>query len=193
MDEVEKIRGKLMKKEKKKKNKILSLLEFLLIIAALFLGFLIYAREDENGSFLNQYFHVNVSFKSFNDDLEMAIGRMLSDFNIFSLKEDTSVETVDKIYSYQQEEGNYFITDDHQIQMLKDGQILKLTKNQNYFDITLRYQGSILACYYEVFSPLVKEGDFLSAGDIFGSYENHFKALFTKDGEQLSYEEVLLS
>lgn len=182
-----------MQKEKKKRSKILSLFEFLLIVIALLLGFLIYARNDEDGKLFSSFFKIDISFKEMNEDIDLALAKMISNFNIFKDTNNDQEEMVDMTYSYQKEDKNYYQTSDHLIPMLKDGQILKIEENEDDYNITLKYQGKILACYYEIKDIYVKTGDILSKGDILGSYDEHFKVLFTQDGTSLDYEEVLLS
>ncbi len=193
MEELTAIRRRLMQKEKKKRSKILSFFEFLLIVIALLLGFLIYARNDEDGKLFSSFLKIDVSFKKMNEDIDFALAKMISNFNIFKDTNNNQEEMVDIIYSYQKEDKNYYQTSDHLIPMLKDGQILKIEENEDDYNITLKYQGKILACYYEIKDIYVKTGDILSKGDILGSYDEHFKVLFTQDGTSLDYEEVLLS
>ncbi len=183
MDEIEEIQKRMEKGETKKakRSTAYKIMMSFLIVLALALGFLIYARVDENGSVLNNIFHSNISFTSFN----AKINRFLDNMFRFNLKDNQDDLPVGGSVTYEASE-------DQSVRMLKRGVVSYMeTKNQESF-VMITYENGVVASYYELFDPIVKTLDQLKAGDVIASYETKFKVLFQKGNQLISYEEALL-
>lgn len=190
MDEIEEIQKRMEKGEtqKAKRSTAYKIMMSFLIVLALALGFLIYARVDENGSFLNNIFHSNISFTSFN----AKINRFLDNMFRFNLKDNQDDLPVGGSVTYEALEDNYYRSEDQSVRMLKRGVVSYMeTKNQESF-VMITYENGVVASYYELFDPIVKALDQLKAGDVIASYETKFKVLFQKGNQLISYEEALL-
>jgi len=190
MEELEEIQKRMEKGNEKKEKRSLAykiMMSFLLVFA-LSLGFLIYARIDENGSVLNQIFHTNVNFTSFNTK----INRFLDNMFRFNLRNNQNDTPVSGTLSYEPLENNYYRSEDQSVKMLKRGVVSYVdTKNQESF-VMITYENGVVASYYELIDPMVKTLDQLNAGDVIASYEEQFKVLFQKGNQLISYEEALL-
>ena len=190
MDEIEEIQKRMEKGETKKakRSTAYKIMMSFLIVLALALGFLIYARVDENGSVLNNIFHSNISFTSFN----AKINRFLDNMFRFNLKDNQDDLPVGGSVTYGALEDNYYRSEDQSVRMLKRGVVSYMeTKNQESF-VMITYENGVVASYYELFDPIVKTLDQLKAGDVIASYETKFKVLFQKGNQLISYEEALL-
>ena len=188
MNDIERLRKKI--NGTKKRHKILTFLESILILFAITLSFLIYAKNDENGFFLQKYFNVNISFKSLNDKIGFAISKMLSNFNIFN-KEEDSKKVSTSIY-YQKQDNNYYSYSSLEVPMLFDGKVLSILNVDNKYSVNVYYSNGVNACYYELTSNYTKKEDLLSKGDYIGTYEEKFKVIFAKNDQIITYEEALL-
>ena len=82
METINEIRNRI--NDKKVDNKFFLFIKGILLIAVLILGFLIYARNDANASFINSVFHTNISFTKMNETIDLYISNLLSNFNIFT-------------------------------------------------------------------------------------------------------------
>lgn len=88
MDEIQQIQKQIdadqgkIKKKKKKRNPVFRFFMILFMILSLGIGFLIYARIDENGTFFNRIFHTNVNFTQMNAAISRVLDRMFN-FNLF--------------------------------------------------------------------------------------------------------------
>lgn len=189
MENLEKIKKKLEKKYSSN-NPVLYYLSIVLVLTALVLGFLIYAKKDENGKLLKEYFNVNVSFVEMNKNIS-SFFKSLTNFNIF-FNNDNETQLVNSTNYYTPIGDNYYISEDSQIRMLNHGTILYKTEEENGYAIIVNYNNGVIATYFEIKTPLVNRYDQLDKGDVFGSYANKFKVLFNKNNKLITYEEALL-
>ena len=115
MDEIEEIQKRMEKGETKKakRSTAYKIMMSFLIVLALALGFLIYARVDENGSVLNNIFHSNISFTSFN----AKINRFLDNMFRFNLKDNQDDLPVGGSVTYEALEDNYYRSEDQSVRM----------------------------------------------------------------------------
>lgn len=188
-----------MQTYKKIKNKIegknkgfFNFFQIVFIIIALFLSFMIYAKNDENGSFLQKYFHLNVSFKDFNNKVGLNISRFLANLNIFTENDEDAKKVATNIY-YLKDENNYYTYTSNEVPMLFYGKVLSINDAEKKYDINIYYSNGVNACYYGLESNYTNKGDILNKGDIIGTYEERFKVIFAKNNKIISYEEALLS
>lgn len=187
MNEYERIKKSI---NKKKNHPLLKFFELICLLLVFLLSFMIYAKNDENGSFLNKYFSLNVSFKSFNDEVGYYLSKFLANFNIFT-KDDESKKVSGTIY-YQVLGDDYYSYESNNIPLLYDGKIVNISQIDDAISISVYYQNGITANYYELTSSFVNKEDIVSLGENIGTYEERFKTIFQIDNQIISYEEVLL-
>ncbi len=190
MNEYEEIKRKI--EGKNKKNIFLSFFEIIFVICILFLSFLIYAKNDENGLMLQKYFNLNVSFKEFNNKIGLTLSKMFSNLNIFDEEEKKDKMVSQSVY-YQSVGDNYYTYETHEVVMLNYGKILNIKNENNFYVVNVYYSSGINACYYELNDVNVKKGDLLNKRESIGTYEEKFKVIFAKNNQIITYEEVLLS
>ena len=190
MEELEEIQRRMENptENKKKRSLTYKIMMSMMLIIVLALGFLIYARVDENGSFLNRIFHTEFNFTQLNTK----VNRFLDNMFRFNLKDDTDELPVSGSIQYEALENNYYRTEDQSVRMLKRGVVSYIETKDNQSFIMITYENGVVASYYELFDPIVKTLDQLKAGDVIASYETKFKVLFQKGNQLISYEEALL-
>ncbi len=192
MDEIQQIQKKIDEKKHQKKRKKSPIFHFFMIlfmILSLGIGFLIYARIDENGTFFNRIFHTNVNFTEMNQAISRVLDRMFN-FNLFGGKKDD--QTVSGTVQYIPLENDYYKAEDQRVLMLQDGIISYLDEDEEGTFVVVSYENGVNASYFGLFDPLVKVLDELDVGDQIASYETSFKVIFFKGNEKISYEEAQL-
>ncbi len=192
MDEIQQIQKKIDEKKHQKKRKKSPVFHFFMIlfmILSLGIGFLIYARIDENGTFFNRIFHTNVNFTEMNQAISRVLDRMFN-FNLFGGKKDD--QTVSGTVQYIPLENDYYKAEDQRVLMLQDGIISYLDQDEEGTFVVVSYENGVNASYFGLFDPLVKVLDELDVGDQIASYETSFKVIFFKGNEKISYEEAQL-
>ncbi len=193
MDELEMIRKRIAEPKKEKSHKrhpLYRLMMIILILTSFLLGFLIYARVDENGTFLNKIFHTNINFSSFNEKVNNIFDRMFN-FNVF--KNQGGDQTVNGNVMYlKTSDKDHYTCEDNNVRMLKRGVISYVDEVENSTFIMVTYENGVIASYFDLFDPLVKAADQLKCGDIIANYENSFKVIFQKEGSVISYEEAFM-
>lgn len=191
MEKIDEIRSRI--NEEKTTSKLLLFFKGLLLVIVLILGFLIYAKNDVNATFINSIFHTNISFKKMNDSIDLYVSSILSNFNIFNYEKNEEDVEVSKEYNYIKLENNYYFTNANYIKCLTKGKVVKIEQNLDNYNITIFYKNEVTACYYELSDVFVKSQDIVSVDTIIGTYDAKFKVLFEKNGKLISYEEALLS
>lgn len=182
---------RIKKRIEKKKNPFLKISTIFFALISLAIGFLIYAKNDENGSFLKKHFSLNISFEKMNNEISLFLSSLLAKFNIFTNKDSNDIKVNNEI-NYQKIDDYYYKTSSNKIEMLDNGKILNVKQDDDYI-INVYYQNGVCASYYNLIEINVSKDDYLNKGDIIGYYEDKFKVLFSKDHELISYEEFMLS
>lgn len=190
VEELEEIQRRMENptENKKKRSLAYKIMMSMMLIIVLALGFLIYARVDENGSILNRIFHTEFNFTQLNTK----VNRFLDNMFRFNLKDDTDDLPVSGGIQYEALENNYYRTEDQSVRMLKRGVVSYIETKDNQSFIMITYENGVVASYFDLYDPLIKTLDQLKAGDIIASYETQFKVLFQKGKQLISYEEALL-
>ena len=191
METINEIRDRI--NDKKVDNKFFLFIKGILLIAVLILGFLIYARNDANASFINSVFHTNISFTKMNETIDLYISNLLSNFNIFTFNNNQEDETVNKEIEYIKLEENYYFTNANYVKCLTKGKVVKVDENIDTFSVTIFYKNEVTACYYDLLETFVKYQDEVNIDTFIGTYNAKFKVLFEKNGKLITYEEALLS
>ena len=190
MEKINDIRNRI--NNTKEKHTFWNFFKGIFLILTLILGFLIYARNDESATFVNQLFSTNISFTKMNSDIDLFISEMLAKLNIFSYEKDTDIK-VNNNEIYISEGNNYYSTNSNIVYAIKKGKIVSINSYGEYYSVTIFYENEITACYYDLTSVLCKTNDLLYAYDNIGSYVGKFKVLFEKNDNILTYEEAIIS
>lgn len=195
MDEIQQIQKQIdadqgkIKRKKKKRNPVFRFFMILFMILSLGIGFLIYARIDENGTFFNRIFHTNVNFTQMNAAISRVLDRMFN-FNLFGGgKKD---QTVSGNVNYIPLEDDYYKAEDQRVLMLMDGIISYVDRDDGGTFVIVSYENGVNASYFGLVDPLVKVMDELDVGDQIASYETSFKVIFFKGNEKITYDEARL-
>ncbi len=185
MDDVETIKRRI-ENPINKKSSLFKIMITILLITALGIGFLIYARSDPNATLLNNLFGLNINFKQLNENVDNALERMFN-FNVIDNEDDAPVSGN---INYINLGDDLYKSDDQQVKMLKKGLISHIEKDDNSYFVVVSYKDNIKASYFFLYDLTIKKGDELNKGDPIASYENSFKVIFSKNNKKISYEEV---
>lgn len=190
MESIDKIKRRIEKQYNQKRISLWRTLSLLCMIFSMIMGFLIYAKKDENANFLKEHFNVEASFTNMNQNISSFLNSIFN-FDIF--KSSTGGDQmVDATVSYINEGNNLYSSEGNQVSMLKNGTILFTSSDNDGKIIITSYDNGVVATYFMLSSLEVKVYDYLKQGDIIGTYEGQFKVLFSKDNKLISYEEALL-
>ncbi len=190
MDNYEEIKNKI--EGKNKKHYILNFFKLILSFFVLVLSFLIYAKNDEDASFLSKVFNVNVSFKAMNEKISYQISTLLSSLNIFK-KDEEKTHLVSTPINYISLGNNYYSFESNEIPLLFKGKILNINTFNDTYNVNVYFENGINACYYDILNIYVNKGDIVNRNETIGNYETQFKVIFAKNNQIISYEEALLS
>lgn len=186
MEKITKIRNRISKTESK--NKILNFFSLIMVILSICLGIMIYAKKDENGAFLKENFGVSYNFSEFN----MKANSIINDLFKFDLsKNDKNDEQVNNQVTYIELGQNLFSSGSTSIEMMHNGIILGVYKDEYTYSLLVNYENGVLASYSNLLDVNVKQYDELDKGEVIGSYEESFKVLFKKDNKIISYNEAI--
>ena len=185
MRKIKSVRNHILKNDKK--SKILTILSILMTCISIFLGFMIYAKKDENGAFLKENFGVSYNFKTFNSKVNSIVDNLF-DFNLSSKENDKQVSTN---VMYIELENNMFSSESSNVEMLNKGMIIGVFKEEYTYSVLVNYDNGVIASYSNLVDVCVKQYDSLDKGDTFGYYEESFKALFKKNDKIITYNEAL--
>ena len=169
MESIEKIKRRIERQYQKKKTTIWRTLSLLMMIFTMAMGFLIYAKKDENGSFLKEHFNI------FNN--QNALG---------------NEQTVNGSVAYINEGENYFSYETNEVRMLKPGTILFTSSDSEGQIVIASLDNGVVATYFMLQTIEVKVYDQLKEGDTLGTYNGKFKVLFSKENHLIKYEEAVL-
>lgn len=186
MDDIETIK-KRIENTTYKKGSLYKIMMTILLVAALGIGFLIYARNDPEATVLNSVFGSSLNFHYLNENVDKTLDRMFN-FNIVD-NNDKDLPVSGSV-NYISLGDDLYKCEDMQVKMLKKGIVSYIEKDTNSYFVVISYQNSIKASYFFLESLLVKVGDELKKGDTFANYENNFKVIFTKNNKKITYEEV---
>lgn len=172
---------------KNKKSKGLSFLSSLCILLSITLSFLIYAKNDENGSWLKKNFGIELSFSKVNSVMAKYSDYLL-DFNIFKNEDDVLVAYVP---SYQSLGNNLYEPNSNEITSIGDGTVVFVGDNENEKVVIIQHDLGYSATYIGLDDVLVKKYDRVDDKDSIGISFDSIKIKFEKENDTLTYEEVL--
>lgn len=182
MDIIRKIRNRLGKKDKV--NLFYRISCSILICISIILGFLIYAKKDEEATFLNENFNINVNFSKMNSWIN----------DLFNFKKTSNNEyfPVANNKIYLPIGKDLYQTDSNEIFMINKGIILGVNQESDAsYTLLISYDNGVIASYFNIVTCLVKEYDQLQKGEIIGYYNESFKALFKKGDSLVNYEDAV--
>lgn len=166
-------------KKKKSHNALYVFSLSVLLLIAITMGTLIYAKSNPSGQIFG------ISFATINAKLENLT-------NIFkpniSDKNDQTVSTSPK---YQKLGNNYYCYENDSVPALFDGIISNVSTQDDDYFVLVNYTNGVTAYYYELKEVLVKSNDTIKVNDIIGQYETKFKVIFTKNNNTIDYDQAI--
>lgn len=176
-----------LNKRKKIRGVILNAFTCLFAVLSIVLGFMIYAKKDENAAFLRENFNVNVDFTEFNENVSRTIDSLFS-FGFINKEKTTPVNST---ITYIPLGDNLYKSQDNQIMMLDNGIVLGTYKEKdNSYSVIVSYDNGVIASYSGLDRLNVKTYDKLKKSNNIGTYESTFKVLFKKNGKLISINEI---
>jgi hypothetical protein len=164
-----------------------------LVVICLFIGFLIYAKNDEKATFIKDKFGYSLDFTYVNTLADGIVNKIL-DFDIFKGLKDDGSDLVDASPSYQKLEENNFTNDDGKTYSIGSGKVAYVGEGlQGKKMIIVKTVDSIVISYVGVSETFVYENDWVDNKDIIASFDGEITMYFTKKGESLTYEDVIQS
>ncbi len=192
MESIEKIKRRIERQYQKKKTTIWRTLSLLMMIFTMAMGFLIYAKKDENGSFLKEHFNIETSFVAMNENISSFLNSVFN-FNIFNNQNALgNDQTVNGTVAYINEGENYFSYETNEVRMLKSGTILFTSFDSEGQIVIASLDNGVVATYFMLQTIEVKVYDQLKEGDTLGTYNGKFKVLFSKENHLIKYEEAVV-
>lgn len=201
MNDIEKIKRRIEKRKgkiniheeakqlnnKSESSKIFKCLMGIMTIYVLFMSFAIYAKKDQNGTFLNEIFNTNMNFTNFNKTLNKLLNpRIVSDNN-----SDIIDQVVSSNVSYIGVGEDYYTSEGNLVVALSDGVITYVNGKDESYTIIVEYDNGIRATYNEVNEVNVFVNDRVYSDDILGSFDDKVHMIFIKDNTKISYEDVV--
>lgn len=170
-----------------KRNKALSFLSSLCVLLSITLSFLIYAKNDENGSWLKKNFGIELSFSKVNSIMSKYTDYLL-DFNIFKKDNDLAVAYVPSYYSLG---DNLYESNSNEITSIGDGTVIFVGEYENEKVVIIQHDLGYSATYSGLEDVLVKKYDRVDDKDSIGVSFKSIKIEFEKGFGTLTYEEVV--
>lgn len=166
------------------KNNSLKKASIILSIFSLFLGFLIYAKKDENANFLKENFGIEVNFSKINKTCEKFIDKFLTfEYDFIKNKDESLVSLND---SYIELGDNKFYNSSLKVYSIDDG----IVTNVNSNEIVIEHDNGIIAKYSNIVNPYVFKFDRINEYQTIALFNEYLYLLFYKDGNLISYEEI---
>lgn len=187
MNKIEKIRNRINNKEdnKVKKNKLLSLLNFCLLLSFLGVSALTYCKIDENATIVNGIFKTDISFVEMNNNIDEYLDKI---FNRKDVEEMVSFEN-----EYIDIGNNNYQTVDKVINMLQDGKVISVNFHNDYkYFIVIQYDNGVIGMYTRIDETTVCANQKLNKNDIIGTYlGDSFNCVFKKGDEVIKYQDAI--
>lgn len=173
-----------IKNNDKNNNKGLKNAIIFLSFLSLILGFLIYAKKDENAEFLKDNFGIEVNFAKLNEKCEKFINNfMVYEYSFHKLKSDDYVSLND---SYIGIGENRYYNSSLRVYAIDDGVV---TNVEDEF-IYIEHDNGIVAKYQNIANPLVNKFDRIKEYQVIALFNEFIELYFYKDGCIVSYEEI---
>ena len=200
MNQIEKIKRRIEKRkpvmgidiearsiENGNSGKLFKLFMGLMTIYALFISLAIYARKDEQATFINSVFNTNINFTNFNKTLNKLLNPRIIENTNEELVDQVVSNDVEYIYlgeDYYSSEGNLMVA-------LTDGVISYVNGKDNSYTVIVEYDNGVRATYVGANEVNVYVNDRVYSNDILGSYNEKIQIFFIKDNKKITYEEVI--
>lgn len=167
-----------------------------LIVIVLFLGSLIYIRQndDNKDNFKNVVYNNSLSFAKIYSLYNKYLGDVIPFKNAF--KDNTKLVSSNKItYSNITKESNGYILDvssDYALSSISSGIVVEKKKSDTYGNLIKVQDKEGLNVTYGMLSDInVDLYDYVEKGEIIGKANKKLYLIFEKDGKYLSYEKHL--
>lgn len=156
----------------------------LLSLFSLILGILIYAKKDENGSFLKEKFDIDVNFSEINDSIEVFINKFfVFEYNLNKKNNDQYVGLSD---SYIGLGNNKYTNSSYKVYAIDDG-IVTCVKDTS---IKVEHDNGVIVMYSNIIEPLVYKYDRVKEYQIIANMNENIEMLFYQNGTLINYEEI---
>ena len=195
MNEIEQIRSRINSESNRinapiKEKRILKFFNIIFCLLLIVMGALIYCKVDENATLFNSLFKTNISFVDMNQTIRSYIDKLF--FLKNDVNEEDNQEMVSNEIMYIEIGNNKYQTSDQNIQMIKNGEIISMSYQNEYeYFVVIDYEDNITALYTFIDEVNVSVGQTLSKNDILGSYEGeYFNCIFKKGEQIITYNEA---
>lgn len=170
------------------KGFLLKSMNRLLIVCALLLGFLTYAKNDPDAQFIKDKFGYSLDFTYVNQ-IAGSINDKILDFDIFKGFRQNEEQKVSAFSKYLKLSNKLFTNEDGKIYAIGRGKVALVNAETN--SIVIRTTKEVDIFYYNVSESFVSKNDWVDDGDIIGVFNEDIKINFILDGKELIYEEAI--
>ena len=185
MKKINKIRSRI--KGTTNKNKVFEVLSIFMICISLFLGFMIYAKKDQNGKFLKENFGISTNFTSFNTKVNSFVNSL---FNYDLNPSKNNDQSVSNHVLYVELGNDFYSSESNEVNVINNGVVLGVFEDNFTYTVLINFDNGVVGCYSNLTDSKVKQYDRLKKGESLGHYEQSFKALFKKDDKIITYNEA---
>jgi len=201
MEELEKIKNRIqnrrnnskevdvevleMEKIYSKPSKIYKVSMCVLIIMALFLSIALYAKKDENGSFLKNTFGINVDFTTFNKTINKLINFRVVDTIT------TGDAPVSNVPNYVHMGNDLYVNGSSEVTSIDDGVVTYVYSDETGYLVIIENDSGFRSVYSNLVDVSVKVNDRVYFDSVIGVVEEKVQIVFSKNNEKITYEQVL--
>jgi murein DD-endopeptidase MepM/ murein hydrolase activator NlpD len=157
---------------------------FVLIIMALFLSIALYAKKDENGTFLKNHLGIDVNFSSFNKTINK-----LLDFRVIdNVIEDVPVANIP---NYIHMGNDNYVNGGSEVTSIDDGVVTYIYEDETGYLVIVENDSGFRSVYSNLLDVNVKVNDRIYFDSVIGVVEEQVNIVFSKNNEKITYEQVL--
>ena len=173
-----------VEKKYSKPSKLYKIVMFTLVIMALFLSIAVYAKKDENGSFLKNTFGIDINFVSFNKTMNS-----LLDFRVVDTITDDA--PVSNVPNYIHMGEDIYVNGGSEVTSIDDGVVTYVAKDDYGYLVIIENDSGFRSVYSNLVDIGVKVNDRIYFDSVIGVVEEEVKIVFSKDNQKITYEQVL--
>lgn len=173
-----------VEQEQNSNSKVFKISIFIFSIFSLILGFLIYAKKDENGKFLKETFNIEVNFSIINKKAQKILDKFLVfEYDFMKNKNDQFVGLSD---SYIGLGNNEYTNSSLNVYAIENGVVTGVNHNS----IVIEHDNGVIAQYNKISEIFVYKFDRVKEYQIIGIMNEKIEMNFYYDGVKIDYEEI---
>lgn len=167
-----------------KPSKLYKTSMFILVILAMFLSVAVYAKKDENGTFLEEKLGINVNFATFNK----VINNLLDFRVVDEIVDDIPVSNVP---NYVHMGNDLYVNGGSEVKSVDDGVVTYVYNDERGYLVIVENDSGFRSIYSNLVDISVKINDRIYFDSVIGVVEEKVNIVFSKNNEKITYEQVL--